>query len=86
MNSKNDKKNKPLFSRILRCGSKTYNFEIHETSSGSWLLRILEMSQSGKRKGEYDIIVYAEYLPQFLDTMDAVRRHIESESSGTMTA
>lgn len=81
-----NQKEKKIFSRTLRCGGKTYDFQIFEAATGSWYLRILEKSQSAKRKGEFDIIIYAEYLPQFLDAVDAVRRHVESESSGTMTA
>lgn len=86
MNTKKNQKEKKLFSRNLRCGGKTYDFQIYEAETGSWYLRILEKSQSSKRKGEFDLIIYAEYLPQFLDAMDAVRRHIESESSGAISA
>ena len=85
MNDKNHQ-DKALFARSINCGGKTYDLETFEASSGSWFLRVRETSHSGKRKGQFDVIVYAEYLPQFLDAVDAVRRHIESESSGTMTA
>lgn len=86
MNLKKNQKEKEIFSRTLRCGGKTYDFHIFEATTGSWYLRIKEKSQSAKRKGEFDIIVYAEYLPQFLDCIDAVRRAIECESTGTFTA
>lgn len=85
-NNKKNSKSEPMFSQSLHCGSKDYHLEIHEASSGSWLLRIREVSQSNKRKGEYDVVVYAEYLPQFLDAIDAVRRQIESDKTGTATA
>lgn len=79
----------PLFSQMLHCGAKNYHFEVHEATSGSWMLRIREVSQSEKRKGEFDIIVYAEYLSQFLDAIDTLKKRIESEgigSSDTKTA
>lgn len=65
------------YSKILKCGRRTYFFDVKTTESGDKYLKITESKLEGKEGGRSCIFIFDEYLEEFKKVLDETAEHVK---------